>query len=205
MKTRRNMYVQQKVSDQDKAELKRLVRVLKAFHAVQASMPVSRMLLLIEIALEEGLTTTQLAGRTGYSVPVTTRQMLDIGEYDRNHEPGLGSPLDTLEPEWISGYDLACKTDLLIHDCQYTDEEYPEHVGWGHSGMSDALTFASRAGARRLLLFHHDPLHSDGFLDRLAETARHRWAELGGDPALLELGMEGGELEITPAPEPISA
>ena len=90
MKTRRNMYVQQKVSDQDKAELKRLVRVLKAFHAVQASMPVSRMLLLIEIALEEGLTTTQLAGRTGYSVPVTTRQMLDIGEYDRNHEPGLG-------------------------------------------------------------------------------------------------------------------
>jgi ribonuclease BN (tRNA processing enzyme) len=125
--------------------------------------------------------------------------------YIPDHEPVLGTSLADVEAEWISGYELARDADLLIHDCQYTDEEYPEHVGWGHSGMSDALTFASRAGARRLLLFHHDPLHSDGFLDRLAETARHRWAELGGDPALLELGMEGGELEITPAPAPISA
>ena len=43
------------------------------------------------------------------------------------------APLDGLEPEWISGFDLARDADLLIHDCQYTDEEYPEHVGWGHS------------------------------------------------------------------------
>ena len=42
-------------------------------------------------------------------------------------------PLADLEPEWISGYDLARDADLLIHDCQYTDEEYPDHVGWGHS------------------------------------------------------------------------
>ena len=50
-----------------------------------------------------------------------------------------------LEPEWISGFDLARDADLLIHDCQYTDDEYPEHVGWGHSALSDTLTFA-RAG-----------------------------------------------------------
>ena len=53
--------------------------------------------------------------------------------YIPDHEPGLGTPLADLEPEWISGYDLARDADLLIHDCQYTDEEYPEHVGWGHS------------------------------------------------------------------------
>jgi phosphoribosyl 1,2-cyclic phosphodiesterase len=119
--------------------------------------------------------------------------------YIPDHEPVLGTSLADVEPEWISGYDLARDADLLIHDCQYTDEEYPGHVGWGHSGMSDALTFASRAKARRVLLFHHDPLHTDGFLDRLGESARRRWAELGGDPALVELGMEGGELDVRAA------
>ena len=49
------------------------------------------------------------------------------------------------------------------------------------------------------MLFHHDPLHPDDFLDELHATARRRWAELGGDPALVEMGMEGGELEIVPA------
>ncbi len=122
--------------------------------------------------------------------------------YIPDHEPVLGTSLADVEPEWISGYELARDADLLIHDCQYTDEEYPEHVGWGHSAMGDALTFASRAGARRILLFHHDPLHTDGFLDRLGEEARRRWAELGGDAALVELGMEGGELDVAPAPAP---
>ena len=54
--------------------------------------------------------------------------------YVPDHEPALGAPLAGLEPEWISGFDLARDADLLIHDCQYTDDEYPEHVGWGHSG-----------------------------------------------------------------------
>jgi len=122
--------------------------------------------------------------------------------YIPDHEPVLGTALADVETEWISGYDLAHDADLLIHDCQYTDEEYPEHVGWGHSGMGDTLTFASRAGARRLLLFHHDPLHSDGFLDELHLSARRRWGELGGDPALVQMGMEGEEIEVTPAPAP---
>jgi ribonuclease BN (tRNA processing enzyme) len=119
--------------------------------------------------------------------------------YIPDHEPVLGTELASVDPEWISGFDLARDADLLIHDCQYTDEEYPDHVGWGHSGMSDALTFASRVGAQRLLLFHHDPLHSDDFLDRFHGAARERWASLGGDPALVEMAMEGGELEVSPA------
>jgi phosphoribosyl 1,2-cyclic phosphodiesterase len=119
--------------------------------------------------------------------------------YISDHEPGLGAALETLEPEWISGFDLARDADLLIHDCQYTDEEYPEHIGWGHSRIDDTLTFANRVGARRLLLFHHDPLHADDFLDEFHATARRRWAELGGDPTALEMGMEGGEIEVTPA------
>jgi ribonuclease BN (tRNA processing enzyme) len=120
--------------------------------------------------------------------------------YIPDHEPALGASLADLEPEWISGHDLAREADLLIHDCQYTDEEYPEHIGWGHSRIEDTLTFANRVGARRLLLFHHDPLHADDFLDDLHAAARRRWGELGGDPTVLEMGMEGGELEFAPAP-----
>jgi phosphoribosyl 1,2-cyclic phosphodiesterase len=122
--------------------------------------------------------------------------------YISDHEPGLGAPLDTLEPEWISGFDLARDSDLLIHDCQYTDEEYPEHVGWGHSRLTDTLTFARRVSARRLLLFHHDPLHSDEFLDRLHETAEERWAELGGRDGLVEMAAETQRLELAPARVP---
>jgi phosphoribosyl 1,2-cyclic phosphodiesterase len=116
--------------------------------------------------------------------------------YIPDHEPGLGARIDELTDEWISGYDLACRTTLLIHDCQYTDQEYPQHVGWGHSPVRDALGFAHRVEADRVLLFHHDPLHSDDFLDTLRGDALARWEELGGDTDRLELAVERHELEL---------
>ena len=47
--------------------------------------------------------------------------------------------------------------DLLIHDAQYTLEEYPEHLSWGHCPAEWAVDFAVAAKVRRLALFHHDP------------------------------------------------
>ncbi len=120
--------------------------------------------------------------------------------YIPDHEPALGASLDGLDPEWISGYDLARDADLLIHDCQYTDEEYPSHVGWGHSALGDTLTFANLVGARRALLFHHDPLHEDEFLDRMEATARERWASFGHDPETIGLAHEGDELDVVGEP-----
>ena len=73
--------------------------------------------------------------------------------------------------EWVSGFDLAAGTDLLIHDAQYTDEQYDSHVGWGHSSYRHALEFASYVGAKKFIAFHHDPGHDDETLDRLRETA----------------------------------
>ena len=102
--------------------------------------------------------------------------------YIPDHEPGLGTSLGEIEEEWISGFELAADADLLIHDCQYTDEEYARHLGWGHSPLSDALVFARRTRARRLLLTHHDPLHSDDFLDSLAASAADRWASWAATP-----------------------
>jgi phosphoribosyl 1,2-cyclic phosphodiesterase len=120
--------------------------------------------------------------------------------YLPDHEPGLGTSLAGLEPEWMSGFDLACGADVLLHDCQYTDAEYPSHIGWGHSPLEDALVFGRRTEAERLVLFHHDPLHSDDFLDAFAGGAVARWQELGGRPDQVELATERREIEVTAAP-----
>jgi phosphoribosyl 1,2-cyclic phosphodiesterase len=116
--------------------------------------------------------------------------------YIPDHEPVLGTSLADVEAEWISGYELARHADLLIHDCQYTDEEYPEHIGWGHSAMGDAITFARRTGAKRVLLFHHDPLHTDDFLDDLGARARERFAAAGGAEADLIMAVEGADVDV---------
>jgi phosphoribosyl 1,2-cyclic phosphodiesterase len=116
--------------------------------------------------------------------------------YLPDHEPGLGVSLADLDDDWISGFELARDATLLLHDSQYTDDEYPDHVGWGHSPLSDALVFARRTAVERLLLFHHDPLHSDDFLDAFAGQAGARWEELGGRPDALELATERREIEL---------
>jgi phosphoribosyl 1,2-cyclic phosphodiesterase len=116
--------------------------------------------------------------------------------YIPDHEPGLGAPLAELDEEWISGLDLARSASLLLHDCQYTDEEYRAHIGWGHSPVSDALVFAHRAQAERLLFFHHDPLHSDDFLDALGHDVIKRVRELGKPADWVELARESCEIAL---------
>jgi phosphoribosyl 1,2-cyclic phosphodiesterase len=120
--------------------------------------------------------------------------------YIPDHEPGLGANLERDAPEWISGFELASGASMLLHDCQYTDEEYQDHLGWGHSSLSHALAFARRAEPERVMLFHHDPMHSDDFLDAFCGTATERWAELGGRPAQLALATERRELELAASP-----
>ena len=102
--------------------------------------------------------------------------------YIPDHEPALGAEIEQLDPEWISGFDLARDCSLLIHDSQYTDAEYGQHMGWGHSRLSDTLAFARRVGAKRTLLFHHDPLHTDDQLDRMYTQAAERVGGAGGEP-----------------------
>ncbi len=119
--------------------------------------------------------------------------------YIPDHEPGLGTPIAELSDDWISGFELARDASLLIHDCQYTDAEYAEHLGWGHSPVSDALAFAHRVAAQRLMLFHHDPLHSDEFLDAFHGEARRRWEELGRSADEVVMATERGDARIAPA------
>jgi phosphoribosyl 1,2-cyclic phosphodiesterase len=120
--------------------------------------------------------------------------------YLPDHEPALVGDLADLEPEWISGYSLAYDVGLLLHDCQYTDGEYPAHMGWGHSALSHTLQFAHRCAARQTLLFHHDPSHTDDDLDEMLEVARERWAGLGEDPSRLAMASERLEIPWSGAP-----
>ncbi len=69
--------------------------------------------------------------------------------------------------------------DLIVHDAQYTLEEYPQKLGWGHTPTEWAVDYALAGGAARLALFHHDPLRDDAALDRLVEVCRERVAAVG--------------------------
>lgn len=89
--------------------------------------------------------------------------------YLPDHEPALGARTSLEPPPWLSGGGLAEGVDLLIHDAQYTAEEYAHRIGWGHSTLDLAVTFAQLTGARRLVTFHHDPGHDDAMLDAAAQ------------------------------------
>ena len=115
--------------------------------------------------------------------------------YLPDHEPALGHEIATAEKAWLSGHGLARDASLLIHDCQYDEREYPAHRGWGHSSLPDALAFAHRARAQRLLLVHHDPWHDDAFLESLGGEASHRWAQLDGQ-GRVDLGREGEVVDL---------
>jgi ribonuclease BN (tRNA processing enzyme) len=81
--------------------------------------------------------------------------------------------------EGVSGGDerlihFSADCDLLIHDAQYTTEEYinTPRQGWGHSTPEMATLVAERAQAKRLILFHHHPLHDDDQLDAMQAQAQ---------------------------------
>jgi phosphoribosyl 1,2-cyclic phosphodiesterase len=116
--------------------------------------------------------------------------------YLPDHEPALGKSLADAEDDWVSGLALAREASLLIHDGQFSDEEYVHYVGWGHSSVGDALRFALMAEAEKVLLFHHDPAHTDAQLDALAARAAEDWDQWGGDPGAVTLAREGWTLDV---------
>jgi ribonuclease BN (tRNA processing enzyme) len=91
--------------------------------------------------------------------------------YLTDHEPALGVQHFPLAGEWTSGYTIAAEADLLIHDAQYSSEEYAKYVGWGHSSLAHALAFADLVKAKQFVPFHHDPAHTDEDLDHLITEA----------------------------------
>jgi phosphoribosyl 1,2-cyclic phosphodiesterase len=112
--------------------------------------------------------------------------------YLTDHEPALGSDLESVPGEWISGFGLASGADVLIHDCQYTQQEYEARVGFGHSSTEHVAAFAARTDVGRLVMFHHDPLHSDDELDAMRDRVLERWEV---EPERCVIAAEGSELQ----------
>ena len=112
--------------------------------------------------------------------------------YLPDHEPALGTDGMPERADWTSGHDLAAGADLLLHDAQYTTDEYEQRVGWGHSRVTDAVDLAKLAGAQRLVTFHHDPAHNDETLDDMLGVARAR----AGDALEVMPGREGETFRI---------
>jgi phosphoribosyl 1,2-cyclic phosphodiesterase len=90
--------------------------------------------------------------------------------------------------------DLCDDADLVIHDGQYSDEEFVRLSDWGHSTPAYAVLVAREAGARRLSLFHHDPSHTDKEIDRLLSHARR----LVSKPRAIEVSAasEGNSIDL---------
>ena len=113
--------------------------------------------------------------------------------YLTDHEPALGVDLRAMPPDWVSGFALAFGADVLIHDCQYTRQEYEIRFGFGHSSTDHVAVFAEKAGVDRLVLFHHDPMHTDTVLDEVHGAVVDSW---GVDPARCFVAADGAEFVI---------
>ncbi len=89
---------------------------------------------------------------------------------------------------------LAHQADVMIYDATYTDEEYHDprssKKGWGHSTWQEAVKAARAAQVKTLVIFHHDPLHKDEFLDRVGEDVKQEF------PNAI-MAVEGLEIAVT--------
>jgi phosphoribosyl 1,2-cyclic phosphodiesterase len=109
--------------------------------------------------------------------------------YIPDHEPAALGDFANESPDWIDGYAIAANADVLLHDSQYTSDEYATRRGWGHSSLADAVAYARVTGAERLLMFHHDPTHDDAMLEGMESQARALWGPDGTPPQLAASGM----------------
>ncbi len=109
--------------------------------------------------------TTDLICHPGSTVGYRLEESSRVITYMPDHEPALGRSSISKRGDWVSGYALARGADVLIHDSQYTDEEYEAKPGWGHTSHSQLLDFAALCEVGSVVTFHHDPSHDDGMLD----------------------------------------
>ncbi len=65
--------------------------------------------------------------------------------------------------------------DLVIYDSTYTDAEFPDRAGWGHSTWQEGVRLCRAANVRRMAIFHHDPDHDDSFMEHVEDEARNVW------------------------------
>jgi len=125
--------------------------------------------------------------------------------YATDNEPYYGSlhrPAERFQsPSDVPAYldekfvEFLSNADLYIGEAQYTNEEYLEKKGWGHSPLEATVRFAVQARIKSLVLFHHDPMHDDNFVDRMVSEAQALIKNFQGSTSCIG-AKEGMELVL---------
>src|SRR4030095_7302011 len=119
--------------------------------------------------------------------------------YVTDHEPYWNNPGSVFQhPGDQRHVEFLKDADLVIHDAQYSEEEYRTKRGWGHSTVEYATDVAMAAGARRLALFHHDPAHDDDTVLAFEQHARAR-VKAAGSSIEVFAAAEGLTVELSGA------
>jgi len=105
----------------------------------------------------------------------------------------LGADQGRRLPEFA---EFAQDCDLLIHDAQFLPSDLAEHLGWGHSTYAEAVTLAQMAGARTLILTHHDPGRSDTEVEKIIAQAR-KLAANSTNLHYIDAAREGASFRLT--------
>jgi phosphoribosyl 1,2-cyclic phosphodiesterase len=93
--------------------------------------------------------------------------------------------------------------DLVIHDSQYTPEEYPSKKNWGHSTYEYSVELAAATGVRHLALIHHDPLHDDAAVQQIEQSAQALAGKRLSGPHVF-CAYEGCDIMVHPLRRPSS-
>ena len=146
--------------------------------------------------LGEALVETQYLNHTAPTIAYRITCDGATVAYVTDHEPFWNSPGPRFDHPGDQRHIKFLKgADLVIHDAQYTSEEYATKLAWGHSPAEYVTDIAIAAGAARLALFHHDPAHDDDTIKRIQDSQRER-AALAGSSLDVFAAAEGVELEI---------
>ena len=98
-------------------------------------------------------------GAVGYRIECGGRSICYLTDHEH---PEGGNTKELVE--------FAGGADIVIYDATYTDDEYPNHVGWGHSTWQEGARLCDAADAGTYVVFHHDPGHDDNFMDDIARS-----------------------------------
>jgi phosphoribosyl 1,2-cyclic phosphodiesterase len=138
-----------------------MMRGLTAIHNVQAG---------DELDLDDGILVRTAAlnhpgGALGFRIEAEGKSLVTVFD----HEPG-----EAAIDQAVLG--LARNSDLLVVDATFDADDVADRRGWGHGTWEQACDLAGSAGARRLLLFHHDPRKDDAALDGVERAAQDRFS-----------------------------